>query len=190
MNIGLYFGSFNPVHTGHLIIASHFANYHHFQQVWLVVSPRNPLKESKNLLNENHRKHMIDLAIEGEYKLRSSNAEFNLPRPSFTIDTLTYLTETYPQHQFSILMGSDSLSNLSKWKNYEVLLKNFSLYVYERPGFALISLPGSRIVTTKAPLLDISSTRIREMIKEGKSVRYLVPDVVMEEIHAQQYYRN
>lgn len=178
------------MHNGHLIIASHFANYHHFQQVWLVVSPRNPLKESKSLLNENHRKHLIDLAIEGEYKLRSSSVEFNLPRPSFTIDTLTYLTEQYPQHQFSILMGSDSLSNISKWKNYETLLKNFTLHVYERPGFALISFPDSRIVPTKAPLLHISSTRIRDMIIEGKSIRYLVPDIVMEEIHSQQYYCN
>ena len=188
MNIGLFFGSFNPVHNGHLIIARHFLNYHSFHEVWLVVSPLNPLKKIGSLLNEQHRKRMIDLAVEGDSKLRSSNVEFRLPRPSFTIDTLSYLSEKYPQHQFSVLMGSDSANNLSKWKNYRILLQRFPIYVYLRPGSELPPFPDANITATQAPLLDISSTRIREMIRNGKSIRYLVPDIVMDEINAQQYY--
>lgn len=190
MKIGLYFGSFNPVHNGHLIIASHLANFTDLHQVWLVVSPQNPLKKSNSLLNENHRKHLIDLALEGETTLRSSNIEFKLPRPSFTIDTLTYLGENYPQHEFSIIMGSDSFSNIRKWKNYEVLIENYSVFIYERPGFKvnLKEEIAGKVIVLKAPLLEISSTHIREMIKNKKSIRYLVPDVVKEEIASQQYY--
>jgi nicotinate-nucleotide adenylyltransferase len=124
VKIGLYFGSFNPVHNGHLIIATHLANNTTLAQIWLVVSPQNPLKQSNSLINEHHRKHLIDLAIDGEKKLRSSNIEFKLPKPSYTIDTLTYLAEKYPKNQFSIIMGSDSFSNINKWKNSELLLKN------------------------------------------------------------------
>jgi nicotinate-nucleotide adenylyltransferase len=123
VRIGLYFGSFNPVHTGHLIIASHIAENTTLQQVWFVISPQNPLKTPKSLLNENHRKHLIDLSIEGEMKLKTSNVEFRLPKPSYTIDTLTYLGEKYPGHQFSVIMGSDSFNNIARWKNHEVLLK-------------------------------------------------------------------
>ncbi|MEO6135997.1 MAG: nicotinate (nicotinamide) nucleotide adenylyltransferase [Ginsengibacter sp.] len=190
MKIGLYFGSFNPVHNGHLIIASHVANFTDLQQIWLVVSPQNPLKKSNSLLNENHRKHLIDLALEGETALRSSNIEFKLPRPSFTIDTLTYLTENYPQHEFSVIMGSDSFSNIHNWKNHQVLLKNYHVFIYERPGFIVTLKEGTtdKITILKAPLLEISSTHIREMIRTKKSIRYLVPDVVKEEIDSQQYY--
>lgn len=166
------------------------ANFTDLHQVWLVVSPQNPLKKSNSLLNENHRKHLIDLALEGETTLRSSSIEFKLPRPSFTIDTLTYLGENYPQHEFAIIMGSDSFSNIRKWKNYEVLLENYSVFIYERPGFKvnLIEDIASNVIILKAPLLEISSTHIREMIKNKKSIRYLVPDVVKEEIGSQQYY--
>ncbi|MEO5650060.1 MAG: nicotinate (nicotinamide) nucleotide adenylyltransferase [Ginsengibacter sp.] len=189
MKIGLYFGSFNPIHTGHLIIANHLTNYTSLNQVWLVVSPQNPLKKSNSLLNENHRKYLIDLAIEGEKKLRSSNIEFKLPRPSYTIDTLTYLSDTYPQHQFSVIMGSDAFSNIKKWKNYEVLLKSYPVYIYERPGFKVKQeMINENIHVLDAPLLQISSTHIREMIRQKKSIRYLVPDIVKEEIEQQQYY--
>lgn len=189
MKIGLYFGSFNPVHTGHLIIANYLGNYTELDQVWFIVSPQNPLKNSNSLINENHRKHLIDLAIEGENKLRSSNIEFKLPRPSYTIDTLTHLSDKYPQHQFSVIMGSDAFSNIKRWKNYGVLLKSYSIYIYERPGFKVKSeMITENIKVLDAPLLQISSTHIREMIQQKKSIRYLVPDIVKEEIEQQQYY--
>ncbi|MDQ6889259.1 MAG: nicotinate (nicotinamide) nucleotide adenylyltransferase [Bacteroidota bacterium] len=189
MKIGLYFGSFNPVHNGHLIIAKHIINYTERKQVWFIISPQNPLKKSKSLLNEQHRKHLIDLCIDAENVLKTSNVEFNLPRPSYTIDTLTYLSEKYPQHSFSVIMGSDSFSNIKKWKNYDALIKNYDICIYERPGFKIKDTLTSSVTILKAPLLEISSTYIREMIKEHKSIRFLVPDVVMEEIERQQYYR-
>ncbi len=191
MQIGLYFGSFNPIHTGHLIIANHMVNNTSLEQVWFVVTPQNPLKQASTLLNEYHRLHLVQVAIEGEKKLKASNVEFLLPKPSFTIDTLTYLDEKYSQHQFAVIMGSDSLLNIEKWKNYKTILKNYELYIYERPGF----VPGkpkdeSNLHLLKAPLLEISSTMIRKLAKEKKSIRYLVPDAVNEEIQSNGYYRN
>jgi len=189
VKVGLYFGSFNPVHIGHLIIANYIANHTELEQVWFVVSPQNPLKRETTLLNEHHRKHLIDLSIEGERKLKTSNVEFKLPKPSYTIDTLTYLDEKYPLHQFSIIMGSDSFSNINRWKNYEVLLKKYHIYIYERPGFKVIPHPDSRITLLSAPLLEISSTHIRELLHLKKSIRYMVPDIVKEEIELHHYYR-
>jgi nicotinate-nucleotide adenylyltransferase len=189
VKIGLYFGSFNPIHIGHLIIADHVAENTAVDQVWFIISPQNPLKKEQFLLNERHRKHLVDLSIEGEKKLRSSSVEFTLPRPSYTIDTLTYLAEKYPSHNFSIIMGSDSFSNITRWKNYTVLLKNYPVLIYERPGFAVTNDHGATITILKAPLLEISSTHIREMIHLKKSIRYLVPDIVKEEIERNQYYK-
>lgn len=188
MKIGLYFGSFNPVHIGHLIIANHVANNTSLDQIWFVISPQNPLKKGNSLLNEHHRKHLIDLSIEGEKKLRTSNVEFKLPKPSYTIDTMTYLCEKYPQHTFSIIMGSDSFSNIKRWKNYELLLKNYEIYIYERPGFKVKEAPGAVITILSAPLLEISSTHIRELIQLKKSIKFLVPEIVKEEIERHQYY--
>lgn len=187
MKVGLYFGSFNPIHNGHLIIANYVANNIDLQ-VWFVISPQNPLKKSKSLLNEQHRKHLIDLCIDGEKKLRTSNVEFKLPKPSYTIDTLTYLSEKYPQHSFSIIMGSDSFSNIKKWKNYQLLLKNYPIFIYERQGFPKKNTVPSNIIYLDAPLLNISSTRIRDMLKERKSIRFLMPDIAKEEIENKQYY--
>ena len=190
MKIGLYFGSFNPVHHGHLIIASHVANNTDCQHVWFVVSPQNPLKTQASLLHESHRKHLLDLSIEGDDRLRTSNIEFKLPKPSFTIDTLTHLIDQFPQHSFSVIMGSDSFTNIKKWKNWETLLKNYSILIYERPEFPIDKeLLTYDIEVLKAPLLQISSTMIRKMIKDNKSIRYLVPDIVAEEIKNQQYYQ-
>ncbi len=189
MNIGLYFGSFNPIHIGHLIIGNHVANHADIQQVWFVVSPQNPLKPSGVLLNEYHRLHLVQLAVEGNSQLKAVDFEFKLPRPSYTIDTLTYLTEKYPQHQFSIIMGSDSFQNLPRWKNFEGLVKGYSFIIYERPGFKVENDYAAKLQILKAPLLEISATDIRHAIKEGQSVRYLLPEKVQEEIERTGYYK-
>ncbi len=189
MKIGLYFGSFNPVHTGHLIIANHAVNETDLNQVWFVVSPQNPFKASASLLNEYQRLHLIKLAIDGENGLRASAVEFNLPKPSYTVDSLAYLKEKYPDHIFSILMGSDGFQNLHKWKNYEVIVQNYPIYIYKRPGFEIQETHGATVKILNAPLLEISSTHIRDLIKNRKSVRYLVPDIVKEEIETAGYYR-
>ena len=189
METGLYFGSFNPIHHGHLIIANYMLQHSNLQQVWFVVSPQNPLKPSAGLLNEYHRLFLVNLAIEGERNLKASDIEFRLPKPSYTVDTLAYLQEKYPTHQFSIIMGSDSYKNLPRWKNHEVLLKNHQVYVYTRPGHVVQNIfPGKGTTIMKAPLLEISATYIRETVKKGNSIKFLVPDKVMEEIERNKYY--
>jgi len=189
MKVGLYFGSFNPIHHGHLIIANHVVQSTSLDQVWFVVSPQNPLKPAVGLLNEYDRLFLIKTAIDGENHLRASDIEFKLPKPSYTIDTLTYLNEKYPQHEFSIIMGSDSYQNLPRWKNYEQLLKNTEFYIYVRSGFENIpEYVYARAHVLEAPLLQISATHIRNILKEGKSIRYLVPDLVKEEIERNRYY--
>lgn len=190
MKIGLYFGSFNPVHIGHLIIANHTVNETELNQVWFVVSPQNPFKQSASLLNEYHRLHLIKAAIDGENNLRASSVEFGLPKPSYTVDTLAYLKEKYPEHEFSVLMGSDGFQNLNKWKNYEVIVNDYPIYVYKRPGFPVEQTHGAQVQVLEAPLLEISSTHIRELVKNKKSIRFLVPDVVKEEIEIGGYYRS
>lgn len=189
MKIGLYFGSFNPIHHGHLIIAKHILEHTDLQQVWFVVSPQNPLKPSNGLLNEYHRLHLVNLAIEGEPDFKASDIEFRLPKPSYTIDTLTYLQERYPSHEFTVLMGSDSYENLPKWKNFEQLLKNYHIVVYERPGHPVQSPISQQVTILKAPLLEISATHIRQSVKNNKSIRFLVPDAVKEEIERNGYYK-
>jgi nicotinate-nucleotide adenylyltransferase len=188
MKVGLYFGSFNPVHVGHLIIANHIAYHSNLDKVWLVVSPRNPFKDSEQLLNEYDRLHLVGLAVENEPRLHVSNIEFSLPRPSYTIDTLTYLQEKYPGTEFSIIMGSDGLQNIEKWKNAEAILNNYPILVYIRPGFEKLPGVNGNITVIEAPLLSISSTHIRQCIQNGKSIRYLVPDLVLEEIERCSFY--
>ena len=189
MKIGLYFGSFNPIHTGHLVIASHVVNNTDIQQVWFIVSPQNPLKKTSSLLNEYHRLHLVRLAVEDNQEFRVNDTEFKLPKPSYTIDTITYLKEKYPQHAFSIILGSDSMQNLHKWKNFQQLVSTNRLIVYMRPGFDVSQPTGADIVFLKAPLLEISATDIRKLIKEGKSVRYLLPDKVLAEVEQNGYYK-
>jgi len=189
MKIGLYFGSFNPIHTGHLIVASYVANHTDMQQVWFMVSPQNPLKPSSVLLNEYHRLHLVNLAVEDDLRLKASDVEFKLPRPSYTIDTLTYLQEKYPQHAFSIIMGSDSFQNLPRWKNFELLVKNYPFIIYKRPGFEVKDSGNAGVTILNAPMLELSATEIRNNIKQGKTIRYLVPEKVREEIEQNRYYK-
>ncbi len=189
MKIGLYFGSFNPIHIGHLIIASHVINTTDIKKVWFVISPQNPLKPSKTLLNEYQRLYLINLAIEDDPNLQASNIEFKLPRPSYTINTLAYLKEKYTQHQFSVIMGSDSFQNIKKWKNNDQLIKENEIIVYKRPGFEINIINAHVIILNDTPLLEISATSIRSMINQGKSIRYLVHDKVRNEIEKSGYFK-
>lgn len=189
MNIGLYFGSFNPIHIGHLIVASYVYEETPLDKVWFVLSPQNPFKDQKNLLNEHDRLHLANLAIEDDQRFRASDIEFTLSKPSYTVHTLMHLEEKFPLEKFSVIMGSDSYQNLPHWKNYEHIIENYPIIVYKRPGFEVEKIPDSKTMILEAPLLEISATRIRKMIREGKSIRYLVPDKVAEYIQLYNYYK-
>jgi nicotinate-nucleotide adenylyltransferase len=189
MKIGLFFGSFNPIHHGHLMVASFIANHTDLQQVWLVVSPQNPHKTQSSLLNEYDRLHLAQLAIEDDAQIKVSDIEFKLPKPSYTIDTLTYLQEKYPQHQFYVIMGSDSFQNLPKWKNFEALVKNYQFIVYRRPGFDITEKYGADVTYLEAPMLELSATLIRNNCKDGITIRYLVPEDVRLEIERNNYFK-
>lgn len=187
--IGLFFGSFNPVHTGHLIIANLMAETTDLKKVWFVVSPQNPFKQSRNLLHEFDRYDMVRAAVHDNFNLGVSDVEFNLPKPSYTIHTLVYLQEKHPDKQFSIIMGEDNLEGFRRWKNSELILENHGLYVYPRPHVQpsqLKSHPNVRMV--EAPMLDISATYIRNCVRNKQSIRYLVPDVVEEMIRSKGFY--
>lgn len=189
MHIGLFFGSFNPIHTGHLIVANHIVEHSNIDKLWFVVSPHNPLKDSHSLLNEYDRLHLVRLAIEDNLKFRASNIEFQLAKPSYTVDTLTYLSEKFPLERFSIIMGSDSFQNIHRWKNFEFLVKNYSIIIYNRPGFEITETHGADLTIMDAPLLSISATFIRNQVKENKSIRYLVPDKVCAYIEENSYFK-
>jgi len=189
MKIGLFFGSFNPIHVGHLIIANLMVEASDLKKVWFVVSPQNPLKPAKGLLHEFDRYDMVRAAVYDNYKLEVSDVEFHLPKPSYTIHTLVHLQEKHPDKEFRVIMGEDNLSNFTRWKNYRQILDHYGLYVYPRPGTQLSELRSHPNVTlVEAPLLDISATFIRERIRKGQSVRYLVPDAVEEMIRAKGFY--
>ncbi len=190
MKIGLYFGSFNPVHTGHLIIANHVINFTDMDEVWFVISPQNPFKKRHNLIDSYDRLALVELAI-GDYdKIKPCTIEFNMPIPSYTIDTLTYLKEKYEDYNFSLIMGSDNLVNFHHWKNYDVILKYYEIIVYLRPGYEDVPfLKHKKVTALDAPLLEISSSFIRKMIKDNKSIRYLVPDAVYNEIMLSNLYK-
>ena len=189
MKIGLFFGSFNPVHNGHLIIANHILNESDLAKIWFVVSPQNPFKQAENLLNNYDRLHLLNRATENDQRLKASDIEFNLPKPSYTTTTLAYLKDKYPNDEFSIIMGSDSFQNLSKWKNYQTIIEYYQLIIYKRPGFEVLNNIGANILTMDAPLLEISATYIRELLKRNKSIRYLVPENIEEEIKNNRFFQ-
>lgn len=188
--IGLFFGSFNPVHVGHMIIANFMVQHSDLDQIWMVVSPHNPHKDKKSLAKDHDRLHLVNLAIGDNARIKASDIEFTLPKPSYTVDTLAYLSEKYPQHAFSLIMGGDNLATFHKWKNYEKILSDHHIYVYDRPGYELGDLEAHHAVTVlEAPLLSISASYIRQQIRDDKSIQYLVPDVVWNYLVGSSMYR-
>lgn len=189
MKIGLFFGSFNPVHIGHLAIANYFTEFSDLQQVWLVVSPQNPFKGENMLISEYDRFHMVETSLAYTEKIQPSKIEFELPKPSYTIDTLEYLSKKYPKHEFVVILGSDNLLNLNKWKNYERLITYYSLYIYPRIDVNPEEFTGKYpIQIFNAPRIEISSSFIRKSIINGHNVRYFMPYKVYDYIIAKQLY--
>ncbi|NJN27677.1 MAG: nicotinate-nucleotide adenylyltransferase [Cyclobacteriaceae bacterium] len=189
MNVGLYFGSFNPIHIGHLVIAEAVLGHARLDEIWFVVSPQNPLKENKTLLHEFDRYDMVRLAIEDNDRFRVSDIEFHMPKPSYTIDTLTYLGEKHPNHRFKLIIGGDNLAIFPKWKNSDMIIENFGLIVYPRPGSGKSKLEEHpHVQFVDAPLMDISATFIRKCIKENRSIRYLVPEKALQFIKDRKLY--
>jgi len=204
MKIGLYFGTFNPIHVGHLVIANYMADFTELNQVWMVVSPHNPLKDKTTLLTDMHRLALVKVAIDDNSKLRASDIEFNLPKPSYTSTTLAYLKEKYPENEFALIMGEDNLRTLHKWKNHETILKNHKIYVYPRVLTTQeeaevsdinakigndFSQNANVIFCEEAPVMKVSATFVRNAIKDGKDVRYLLTEPVHKYIEEMHFYK-
>ena len=196
--IGLYFGTFNPIHVGHLIIANYMADYTELDEVWLVVSPQNPLKEKETLLKDHHRLSLVRIALEDNTKLMASNIEFDLPIPSYTINTLVHLKEKYETHDFHLIMGEDNLRSFHKWKNQEEIINNHKIFVYPRllteqemedNSVEFSSFNHSNVVRCQAPIMKISSSFIRKAIKNGKDVRYLLTPEVFKYVDEMNFYK-
>ncbi len=200
MKVGLYFGTFNPIHVGHLIIANYMVDYSELEEVWLVVTPQNPLKTKSSLLADYHRLAMVEIAIEDNDRLRASNIEFDLPKPSYTIQTLVYLKEKHPDKSFSLIMGEDNLRSFYKWRNYEEILQNHQLFVYPRVvteselfeqhgNFATEILNHPNVRLCNAPVMKLSASFIRKAIRDQKDVRYLLTDPVHKYVDEMNFYR-
>lgn len=192
MKIGLFFGTFNPIHIGHMIIANHLVENSDLDKVWFVVTPLNPFKKKKSLLADNHRMAMVRIAVEDYPKIEACDIEFDLPQPNYTINTLVMLEEKYPDHQFNLIMGEDNLNSFHKWKNYEVIIENYSLYVYPRifegaSDHAFENHP--KIHKIDAPIIEISATAIRKAIKDRKEIRPLLPHNVWQYLDEMNFYK-
>lgn len=192
MKIGLYFGTFNPIHQGHLILANHMAEYSNMDEIWLVVTPHNPHKKKVSLLEDHHRLEMVHLATKDFPKLKPSDVEFKLPQPNYTVNTLAHLFDKYPQHEFALIMGEDNLKSFTKWKNYDVILENHSIYVYPRIADGVVDeslIHHPKITRVEAPIIELSSTFIRNNIKQGKEIRPMLPANVWEYIEHNLFYK-
>lgn len=192
MKVGLFFGSFNPIHNGHLVIAEFMATQTDLEEVWFVVSPHNPLKNKKSLANDYDRLAWVQDAIADNINLKASSIEFNLPQPSFTIVTLSVLKEKFPDKKFHLIMGGDSLLSLPKWKNADILMRDFPIYVYTRPEYDTTPLEDNQNIRIfkEVPQMNISASYIRNCLRENLSIRYLVPDVVFNAISLSSNFKN
>lgn len=190
--IGLYFGTFNPIHVGHLTIANHMVEFSDLDEVWMVVTPHNPHKKKKTLLDDIHRLTMVRIAVEDYTKLKASGVEFDLPQPNYTVNTLAHLEELYPEASFCLIMGEDNLKSFHKWKNYDVILERYEIYVYPRISEGKVEhrFEGHpQITRVEAPIMELSSTFIRKAIKEGKNIRPMLPDTVWKYVDEMHFYR-
>ena len=185
MTIGIFSGSFNPIHIGHLALANWICEFCRFDELWFLVSPQNPLKKNSDLINEEKRLELVKASIAGYPKFKASDFEFSLPRPSYTIDTLHALNQQYPDHKFHLIMGADSWDGISRWKDYEAIVSEFPILIYPRKGYEInISEKYVNIKKVEAPLMEISSTFIRLALKEGKDIRFFLPEPIRERLDA------
>jgi len=190
--VGLYFGTFNPIHSGHLIIANYMVEFSELNEVWMVVTPHNPFKKKSSLLDNHHRLEMVYKACEDYPKLKPSDIEFSLPQPNYTVNTLIQLEEKYPDTEFALIMGEDNLKSFHKWKNYEVILERYSIFVYPRISEGLVEnefLAHQKITRVPAPIIELSSTFIRKATKEGKNIRPMLPEKVWEYLDKMNFYK-
>ena len=190
--IGLYFGTFNPIHVGHLIIANHMAENSDLDEIWMVVTPQNPFKKKSSLLDNYHRLQLVDLATENYPKIKPSKIEFDLPQPNYTVHTLAYISDKFPKHNFSLIMGEDNLKSFHKWKNYEVILEHHHIYVYPRISEGKIETQFDnhpKIHKIDSPIIQISSTQIRNGIQEGKNIQPMLSNSVWKYIDEMNFYR-
>ncbi len=189
MKTGLYFGSFNPIHIGHLAIANFMLSFTDLKQLWFVISPQNPFKQRATLLEDHKRRTLLEIAVEQDDRFRVCDVEFKMPKPSYTIDTLTWLKEAHPSNEFVLIMGSDGLPTFSKWKNASVIENNYMRYVYPRPGYPVNEKENVNCRVVDAPLMEISSTFIRKALKAGKDIRHFLPPRVYDYIVDMHYYK-